>query len=76
MAALGTEHVLEQGELTFQVEKPIEVLRNDGKVVPPDLKGLEPVKSEEEYTQKGTFVPQSEVRWTVQDSNLRPSHCK
>lgn len=63
LAALGTEHILEQGVLTFQVEKPIEVLRNDGKVVPGDFKPLEPLKDEEEYTQKGTFVPSSEVRW-------------
>jgi hypothetical protein len=69
VAALGTEHILEQGELTFQVETPIEVLRNEGKEVPPVFKGLEPLKSEEEYIRKGTFVPSSEQRWTLADSN-------
>lgn len=76
IAALGTEHVLNQGALTFEVEKPLEVLIKTPKVPGVDFEILEPPKSEAEYTQIGTFVPKSERMWTVQDSNLRPSHCK
>jgi hypothetical protein len=76
IASLGTEHVLDQGVLTFQVEKPVEVLIKYPRVANGDLGILEPLNSEEEYTQIASFEAKSERMWTVQDSNLRPSHCK
>lgn len=76
LAALGTEHVYNQGILTLQVELPIQVLRegSNPEISPSEI--LEPAESVEKYTQKGTFVPSSEKMWTVQDLNLRPPHCK
>lgn len=76
IAALGTEHQLTQGVITFQVEDPIKVLLKSEYRQSIDSGILEPRNSKENITQKGTFVPQSEVMWTVQDSNLRPPHCK
>ncbi len=76
IASLGTEHVLDQGVLTFQVETPVEVLIKYPRVANGDLGILEPLNSEEEYTQIASFEAKSERMWTVQDSNLRPSHCK
>lgn len=69
LAALGTEHVFDKGVLTFQVEAPIEILKNGGTSVKEPAEILEPPKYEEEYTQKGTFVPSSEKMWTLGDSN-------
>ncbi|CAN5693580.1 hypothetical protein BH11PAT2_BH11PAT2_04820 [soil metagenome] len=64
IAALGTEHVLDQGVLTFQVEKPIEVLIKYPRVPGNDFGILEPLNSEEEYTQIASFEAKSERMWT------------
>lgn len=69
IAALGDEHVLDQGILTMNTEKPIQVLLEASSLGI----SLEPLKSEEEYTQKGTFVPNHETMWRCGESNSSPN---
>ena len=69
IAALGDEHVLDQGILTMNTEKPIQVLLEASSL---GIR-LEPQENEEEYTQKGTFVPNHETMWRCGKSNPSPN---
>lgn len=71
IAALGTEHVLEQGILTFQTERPIEVLIQ-GKDLSQPPENIRTSKKQGNKTQKGTFVPNREIMWRWADLNRRP----
>lgn len=72
IAALGTEHVLEQGVLTFQIEKPIEVLIQ-GKDLSQPPENIRTSKNQGNKTQKGTFVPNREIMWRWGELNSRPN---
>lgn len=69
IAALGDEHVLDQGILTMNTEKPVQVLLEASSLGV----WLEPQENEEEYTQKGTFVPNHETMWRWGELNSRPN---
>jgi hypothetical protein len=71
IAALGTEHILEQGILTFQTERPIEVLIQ-GKDLSQTPENIRTSKKQGNKTQKGTFVPNREIMWRWRELNPRP----
>ncbi len=73
IAALGTEHILDQGVLTFVVPTPIEVLTSSSELSYEALNLIEPPKSKEEYAQKGSFEPSCEMRWRCGESNSGPN---
>jgi len=72
IAALGTEHVLEQGILTLQLEKPIQVL-TEGRDLSATLEKVRTSKKPTDKTRKGTFVPSDEMRWRCGESNSGPN---
>ncbi len=59
IAALGDEHIFDQGILTIQAEKPVQVLIEASS----HGEWLEPPKNEEEYKQKDPFGPSCVTRW-------------
>ncbi len=69
IAALGDEHVLDQGILTMNTEKPVQVLLEASSLGV----WLEPLENQEEYTQKGTFVPNHETMWRCGELNSGPN---
>lgn len=69
IAALGDEHVLDQGILTMNTEKPVQVLLEASSLGIP----LEPPNKEEEYTQKDPFGSFHETRWRWGELNPRPN---
>jgi len=72
IAALGTEHVLKQGVLTFQIEKPVEVLIQ-GRDLSQPPENIRTSKKPTDKTQKGTFVPNHEIMWRCGESNSGPN---
>lgn len=69
IAALGDEHIYDQGILTIQAEKPIQVLMEASSLGI----SLEPPNNEEEYTQKDPFGSFHETRWRCGESNSGPN---
>lgn len=71
IAALGTEHVFDQGVLTMQVERPVEVLMQ-GRDLSQPPENIRTSKKQGNKTQKGTFVPNREIMWRCGESNSGP----
>lgn len=73
IAALGTEHILDQGILTFVIPNPVEVLTQSNDLSYEAGNLIEPPNSKEIYTQKGSFEPSCEMRWRWGELNSRPN---
>lgn len=72
IAALGTEHVFEQGILTMKVEKPVEVLTY-GRNLFVESTNVRTSEKPIDKTQKGTFVPHRETMWRCGELNSGPN---
>lgn len=71
ISALGTEHVLDNGKIRMQTEKPLPVMQEIASVGNSSIERLEPVKS---IVSKGSFqqnTPFSELMWRWRESNPR-----